>query len=150
MSLMPGIMRMVNILSRCHAMYRSDRLKGNGVNPGFYNYVLPVHFNPGMPQEKLARHVCMDKCNVTRHLAKLEEGGYVERRSSETDRRVTLVYPTDKLEELVPTIREINREWTDYVMEGLSEEEIAQFEATLLKIARRAKEYVNSKDEIET
>ena len=35
-------------------------------------------------------------------------------------------------------------------MEGLSEEEIAQFEATLLKIARRAKEYVNSKDEIET
>ena len=103
-----------------------------------------------MPQEKLARHVCMDKCNVTRHLAKLEEGGYVERRSSETDRRVTLVYPTDKLEELVPTIREINQEWTNYVMEGLSEEEIAQFEATLLKIARRAKEYVNSKDEIET
>jgi DNA-binding MarR family transcriptional regulator len=63
---------------------------------------------------------------------------------------VTLVYPTDKLEELVPTIREINQEWTNYVMEGLSEEEIAQFEATLLKIARRAKEYVNSKDEIET
>lgn len=146
---MPGLMRMVNIISRCHAMYRSDRLKGSGVNPGFYGYVLPVHFNPGMSQEQLARHVCLDKCNVTRHLSKLEEGGYVERRSSDTDKRVTLVYPTDKLEELVPTVREINRDWTEYVLEGLSPEELEQFEATLLKIARRAKEYVNSKDVIE-
>ena len=147
---MPSLMRMINVLSRCYTMYRGDRLRDHELNTGFYNYVLPIHFHPGMSQEQLARHVCMDKSNVTRHLAKLEEGGYVERRSSETDRRVTLVYPTDKLEELVPTIREINQEWTNYVMEGLSEEEIAQFEATLLKIARRAKEYVNSKDEIET
>jgi len=146
---MPGVMRMVNIISRCHAMYRSDRLKGSGVNPGFYGYVLPVLFNPGMSQEQLARHVCLDKCNVTRHLSMLEEGGYVERRSSDTDKRVTLVYPTDKLEELVPTVRESKRDWTECVLEGLSPEELEQFEATLLKIARRAKEYVNSKDVIE-
>ena len=146
---MPGMMRMVNILSRCHAMYRADRLREGKLGSGFYNYVLPIHFNPGMTQEQLARHVCLDKCNVTRHLAKLEEGGYVERKPSENDKRATLVYPTDKLEELVPTVREINREWTDYLLEGLSEEEVEQFGATLLKIARRAKEYVNSKDVIE-
>ncbi len=146
---MPGLMRMVNILSRCHALYRADRLREQELNSGFYNYVLPIHFNPGMSQEQLARHVCLDKCNVTRHLAKLEESGYVERKASETDKRVTLVYPTDKLEDLVPTIRGINKEWTDYLLDGLSEEEVAQFEATLLKIARRAKEYVNSKDVID-
>ena len=58
-------------------------------------------------------------------------------------------FDPEKLEELVPTVREINREWTDYLLDGLSEEEVAQFEATLLKIARRAKEYVNSKDVID-
>ena len=146
---MPGLMRMINILSRCHTMYRGDRLREQELNSGFYNYVLPIHFNPGMSQEQLARHVCLDKCNVTRHLSKLEEGGYVERKTGETDKRVMLVYPTEKLEELVPTVREINREWTDYLLDGLSEEEVAQFEATLLKIARRAKEYVNSKDVID-
>lgn len=146
---MPGLMRMINILSRCHTMYRGDRLREQELNSGFYNYVLPIHFNPGMSQEQLARHVCLDKCNVTRHLSKLEEGGYVERKSGEADKRVMLVYPTEKLEELVPTVREINREWTDYLLDGLSEEEVAQFEATLLKIARRAKEYVNSKDVID-
>ena len=73
---MPGLMRMINILSRCHTMYRGDRLREQELNSGFYNYVLPIHFNPGMSQEQLARHVCLDKCNVTRHLSKLEEGGY--------------------------------------------------------------------------
>ena len=146
---MPGMMRMINILSRCHAMYRGDRMKDSELNQGFCNYVLPIHFNPGMSQEQLARHVCLDKCNVTRHLNKLEEGGYVERRSSENDKRVSCVYPTEKLEDLVPTIREINREWTDYLLDGLPEEEVEQFMATLLKVARRAKEYVNSKDVIE-
>lgn len=144
-----GLMRKVNILSRCHALYRAERLRGEELNSGFYNYVLPIHFNPGMSQEQLARHVCLDKCNVTRHLAKLEEGGYVERRPSETDKRVMLVNPTDKLEQMVPKIREINQDWTDYLLEGLSAEEVEQFEATLLKITRRAKEYVNSKDVID-
>lgn len=146
---MRGMMRMINILSRCHALYRGERLKGEELSAGFCNYVMPIHFNPGMSQEQLARHVCLDKCNVTRHLTKLEEWGYVERRPGENDRRLTLVYPTEKLEQMVPKVGEANREWTEYLLEGLSEEEVAQFGATLLKIARRAKEYVNSKDVIE-
>lgn len=145
---MPSIMRMVNILSRCQALYKAERLRGEELSPVCYNYVLPVCHHPGMSQEQLARHVCVDKCSVTRHLSRLEEGGYVERRPSETDKRATLVYPTGKLEDMLPKVREVNREWSDYILEGLSEEEIRQFEETLLKIARRAKEYVNSKDEI--
>lgn len=146
---MAKIMRMVNILSRCQALYKADCLREEELSAWHYNYVMPVCHHPGMSQEQLARHVCVDKCNVTRHLAKLEEAGYVERRASESDKRVMLVYPTRKLEDMVPKVREINRAWTDYVLEGLSPEEIQQFEATLLKVARRAKEYVNSKDEIE-
>lgn len=147
---MPKIMRMVNILSRCQGLYKADCLKGEELCAWHYNYVMPICHHPGMSQEQLARHVCVDKCNVTRHLAKLEEKGYVERRPGESDKRVMLVYPTKKMEDMVPRVREINRAWNDYILEGLSPEEVEQFEATLLKIARRAKEYVNSKDEIET
>lgn len=146
---MPKLMRLINIISRSQALYRADRLKGENLLPWHYNYVMPVCFHPGLSQEQLARHVCMDKYNVTRHLAKLEEQGYVERRPSETDKRVTLVYPTPRMEELLPTVRQINRDWSDYILEDFSEEEIAQLEEALLKIARRAKEYVNSKDELE-
>ena len=146
---MSKLMRMVNILSRCQALYRADRLREGDLCSWHYNYVMPICHHPGMSQEQLARHVCVDKCNVTRHLAKLEEEGYVERRPSQTDKRVTLVYPTQRLEELIPKVRQINQEWADYILDGLSVDEVEQLEATLLKIARRAKEYVNSKDELE-
>lgn len=147
---MPKFTRMINILSRCQALYRADRLRGQEFSVWQYNYVLPVCFHPGMSQEQLARHVCLDKCNVTRHLAKLEEQGYVERRPGETDKRVTLVYPTPRLEEMLPTVRQINKEWSDYILEGLSREELDLLESTLLKITLRAKEYVKSKDELES
>lgn len=147
---MMKLMRMVNILSRCQALYRSDRLREGDLCSWHYNYVLPVCLNPGLSQEQLARRVCMEKSSVTRHLAKLEEKGYVERRPSQSDRRVTLVYPTQRMEELLPQVRQINREWSDYLLEGLSPEEVEQLEATLYKITLRAKEYVNSKDELET
>lgn len=147
---MPKLMRLINIISRSQALYRADRLKEEKLLPWHYNYVMPLCFHPGMSQEQLARHVCVDKCNVTRHLAKLEEQGYVERRPSETDKRVTLVYPTPLMEEMLPKVREINREWSDYILDGFTPEEIEQLEETMLKIARRAKEYVNSKDELDT
>ena len=147
---MPKFMRLVNILSRCQTMYRADRLREEELCSWHYNYVMPICFHPGLSQEQLARHVCVDKCNVTRHLSKLEEKGYVERRPSETDKRVTLVYPTPQMEEMLPKVRQINKEWSDYILDGFSEEEIEQLEEIMLKIARRAKEYVNSKDELDT
>ena len=146
---MAKFMRLVNILSRCHSLYRADRLREETLYPWHYNYVIPVCLHPGMSQEQLARHVCADKCNVTRHLSRLEEMGYIQRRPSEQDKRATLVYPTPMMEEMLPKVRQINREWSEYILDGLTDEEIGQLEDTLLKIARRAKEYVNSKDELD-
>lgn len=146
---MAKFMRLVNILSRCHSLYRADRLREEALYPWHYNYVIPVCLHPGMSQEQLARHVCADKCNVTRHLSRLEEMGYIQRHPSEQDKRATLVYPTPQMEEMLPKVRQINREWSDYILAGLTDEEIGQLEDTLLKIARRAKEYVNSKDELD-
>lgn len=148
-AVMSMLMRKVNILSRCQSQYKADRLRAGGLNPWHYNYVIPICRHPGQSQEQLARRVCIDKSNVTRHLARLEELGYVERRVSGADRRVTLVYPTEKLTDLLPEVRRVNQEWNDYILEGLEPGEAERFEATLLKITRRAQEYVNSKDEIE-
>ena len=146
---MSHLMRKVNILSRCQTIYRADRLKEAGLCSWHYHNSIPECCHPGQSQEELARRVCIDKCNVTRHLAKLEEMGYVERKASDTDKRRTLVYPTEKMRNLLPEIRKINQEWKDYLLDGMTPEEVEQLNNTLLKIARRAKEYVNSKDEIE-
>ncbi len=146
---MSQITRKLSILSRCQGMYRANCLRESGLLPPHYNYVIPICHNPGLSQEQLARRVYFDKYNVTRHLNKLEEGGYVERRPSDSDKRVMLVYPTQKMLDLLPRVRQCIDEWHALLFDGLSAEELEQFDATLLKITQRAQEYVNSKDVIE-
>lgn len=146
---MSQITHKINILSRCQNIYRSFCLRDSGLGAPYYNYVLPICHTPGLSQEQLARRVCFDRYNVTRHLAKLEEWGYVERRADEEDKRQTLVYPTQKMLDLVPQVRQCIHDWDTYLFDGLSTEELEQFNSTLLKIAQRAREYVNSKDVIE-
>ena len=85
---MPTIMRQINVISRCEGLYRTDKLRGAELGACHHSYVLAVCRTPGISQEELARSICINKSNVTRHLAYLEEHGYVERRQSESDRRV--------------------------------------------------------------
>ena len=68
---------------------------------------------------------------------------------SETDKRVTLVYPTQQMLELLPQVQQCIEEWDKLIFDGLTVEELEQFDATLTKITQRAQEYVNSKDVIE-
>lgn len=138
--------RRINILSRCQSMFRTFRLRDSGLGAPYHNYVLPICNTPGLSQEQLARRVYMDKYNVTRHLARLEKDGYVERRVDEEDKRQMLVYPTQKMLDLVPTLRQSIREWDELLFGDISPEELEQFNDTLLKITQRAQEYVNSKD----
>ena len=146
---MSQITRKLSILGRCQGMFRSNRLRDSGLLWPHYNYVLPICRNPGLSQQQLARRVYFDKYTVTRHLNKLEECGFVERRPSESDKRVMLVYPSQKMLDLLPQVRQCIDEWDALIFEGLSPEELEQFDATLTKITQRAQEYVNSKDVIE-
>lgn len=144
---MPSLMRYINIISRCSAMFRTDKLRDFGLGENQSSYIFCVCRNPGISQDGLSRRLFINKSNVTRNLAALEAQGYVERRQSETDRRVTLVYPTEKAVAALPHIHAVTREWSDYLTEGFSGEEMEQFRAMLAKISERAAEYANISDE---
>ena len=143
---MPSISRYINVISRCGNMYRNERLKGTDLGTSHHTYLFTVCRNPGISQEKLARMIYINKSNVTRNLAVLEKNGYIERRPSEQDKRVMLVYPTQKAQDTLPRLREIMRDWNDIVAADLTEEELEQLRAILSRIAERATGYA---DEIE-
>ena len=104
---MPSFMRQINVIGRCSAMVRNQKLADTGLTGWHYSYILTLCRNPGQSQEHLARHIYINKSNVTRHLTQLEKNGYVERRQSEEDKRVMLVYPTEKAYEVLPRVREV-------------------------------------------
>ena len=144
---MPTIMRQINIISRCAGLYRTDKLRGAELGACHHSYVLAICRTPGISQEELSRHICINKSGVTRHLSYLEEHGYVVRRQSETDRRVTLVYPTEKMQEMLPRVKEIVNEWNTYLTADLNEEELSMFRSVLDHIAQRAKKYADDREE---
>ncbi len=143
---MPSIMRSINIISRCGTMYRADKLDDTELTACHHAYVLAIANHPGISQEALARHICLNKSNVTRTLTYLEDHGFVERHQSETDKRVTLVYPTEKMLAAYQKVKRLANEWNDYLSADLTEEERALFQRTLEKISLRAQTYIDNKE----
>lgn len=142
-------MRKINVISRCEGIYRQDKLKESGLGPCHHSYILAISYHPGMTQEQLAKHICINKSGVTRHLAYLEENGYVERRSAENDKRSIRVYPTQKMLDILPEVRGIVTQWNSYLTEGIGTDELECFKRVLDRIAERAQKYVYEKEDAE-
>ena len=134
-------MRYINMVSRCCSMYRSRRLEGTELGACHIPYILTLCRNPGVTQELLCKMLYINKSNVTRALAYLEQHGYVFRKQSETDKRVWLVYPTEKANDTLPAIRSILKDWNEYITEDISEAEMNAFMSVLEKIAKKAADY---------
>ena len=146
---MANVLRKMNIVSRCAGMYRSEQLSNSEVVPFPHGLVIAICRHPGRTQDQLSRHLCMNKSMITRRLAQLEEHGYVTRVPGESDKRVMQVYPTERLQELFPRVREIAKTWNDAVTEGISEEEMQIFQSVLDRIAARSRELAGIPDDTE-
>lgn len=134
---MSTIMRKMNIISRCEGIYRTSHLSEEF--PAIYHsYILGICRNPGMSQEMLARYLCINKSNVTRHLAFLEKEGYIERKVSREDKRQMLVFPTQKMLDIRSGVLAVTREWNERIAEGISEEELEVFHRVLQKMTDRS------------
>ncbi|MBQ8351093.1 MAG: MarR family transcriptional regulator [Clostridia bacterium] len=143
---MIAIMRYINLLSRAQSIYRADKLQEPQLSPVHHSYVLAICNHPGLSQEELSRHLCINKSNVARQLAGLEANGYIARTPDERDKRQFRIYPTERMLALLPAVRAITEDWNDYLTDGIPEEELAVFHATLEKIAARARQYVGERE----
>lgn len=77
----------------------------------------------GVAQARLAELLEIEPISVSRLLDRMEEGGWVERRQDASDRRVRMIFPTDKSREAFAAIRSVAGEVYDVALAGLSAEE---------------------------
>ena len=125
-------------LIRCMNQYRTELLAPLDLKSCHASYLLEICACPGISQEQLARRIYINKSNVARQVAILEESGYVMRRPGEEDRRVMRVYPTEKAQAALPRIQEIMGNWEEAVAAGLTGEEREKLSALLEDMTRRA------------
>ena len=140
---MPSIMRSMNVISRCQTVYREELLDNN-IPPSHQHIILSICKKPGYPQEELATDLLLNKSTIARALAKFEEKGYVERKLNEQDKRETLVYPTKKLIDELPKLKEMMKEWNNILSEDISEEDIETFKRIASKMEQNARKAVEN------
>lgn len=138
---MTGFMKFINATARCSTLYRDERLEGSGLNGYQTPYVLTLCRNPGLTQEQLAARIHVNKSNVARQLALLEENGFIERRPCENDRRALKVYPTEKMHAALPQLEGILADWRRFVLSELTEEEQNTLGALLGRVAHKAETF---------
>ena len=139
---MPHIIKTMNEITRCGMQYRNDNLEPFGLKSCHASYLLEICRNPGISQDMLARRICINKSNIARQIVVLEEGGFVERRSSQEDKRVMELYPTEKTLELLPELRKVLGSWSRYLTQDLSEEEIELLAKMLDSMRERAAQWM--------
>ena len=120
MSRLPVTLKFIERYAR---FFKNERLRPLGLSNRQAEIILAVTRHPDCSQDELADRLLINKSGIARQLAAMEEDGLVKRTVSPTDRRVTLVALTEKSEALVPGIRQVNRQWADFLLEGLSEQE---------------------------
>ena len=139
---MPYIVKTMNEIVRCGMQYRNEQLAPFGLKSSHASYLLEICRSPGISQDTLAKRICFNKSNIARQIAVLEEGGFVRRKPGAEDKRVMELYPTEKTLELMPQIRQVLRSWRSYLMEGLSDEEIAVLDKALTSMRSRAGDWM--------
>lgn len=141
---MESFMKYIGRIARCGTMYRAAKLEPYGLNGHQHLYIIKICDNPGISQENLAKLIWINKSNVTRQLALLEQGGFIERRTDPSDKRSQLVYPTKRAHAVYPTVRQVLQEWNGRIMEGFDEQEREHFLAMLQKMLDKAEQEVSS------
>ena len=142
---MSQIIRDITEIARCGVQYRSDKLAPLGLKSCHASYLTEIYENPGISQDKLARRICINKSNVARQVAVLEEEGFITRTPSEADKRVMELYPTQKTMELMPQINSTLMCWEDCITQDLTDGERALISELLVKMKNRAGLYMEDR-----
>ncbi len=144
---MSKFMKMLNNISRSQGIYRHSKISASDLQTGHYAFALAICREPGRSQEEIARELCINKSTVARNLNYLEEKGYISRDPLPNDRRQFAVYPTEKMLAVLPEIKKASGEWMALLSEGISEQELAIFNAVLERMQERAREIIEKQEE---
>lgn len=131
-----------SILYRSMQKYYDKRLSEYEIGAGQLLFLIMIYENEGISMQRLAQMGSFDKGTITKGIAKLEELGYVQSKASTEDKRVRLLYTSDKTRDIISDVYLLRREWWENITKDLSIEEIEVFERLQGKLADHARAFV--------
>jgi DNA-binding MarR family transcriptional regulator len=93
-----------------------------------------VNHGNGLSQEEITHALEIDKATTARALKKLEDNGYIERKSDEKDKRIKRVFLTEKGADIKDELKKTAEKWEEKVTHGIPKEKIETFLEVLDKM----------------
>ena len=124
------------------------RLKDSGVeiNPAQGRIMFALWQKDGVSIQELVKKTQLGKSTLTSMLDRLESMGYARRQRSDTDRRVVLIFRTEKDKTMEKQYVQLSEQMTEIWFRGFTEPRIQRFEADLQKLLDNLTEYEASMD----
>lgn len=98
----------------------------------YFMYI--VNHGNGLSQDEITHALEIDKATTARALKKLEDNGYIERKSDEKDKRIKRVFLTKKGESIQDELKKTAEMWEKNVTKGIPEEKMDVFLEVLDKM----------------
>ena len=132
------ILKWLSIANRYTRIALDRQLQPYRLNASMYYYILRLHEQPRMTQDKLISLTYLNPSNVTRAVNQLVKLGYVRKRQSKEDRRVYQLSLTKRGERLYPDIVKIRQTVADGLLGDLPAADHDVLVARIQHLALRA------------
>jgi DNA-binding MarR family transcriptional regulator len=94
-----------------------------GLSSAQWRLLVRLVKDEGAPQARLAEFLEIEPISVSRLLDRMEAGGWITRRQDANDRRIRMIFPTDKSRAAFAAVKGIAGEVYEEALTGLSGEE---------------------------
>ncbi len=120
-------------------IFVEKKLKKYGLGWGEFHVLRKLCNRKEMKQNEITDCLKITKATTSKVLHRLEEDGYITRRSDKNDRRTYVIRATRKAMKLKNVLQGISREWNDTLFSGgFEENEKANIIHALMKMAENA------------
>lgn len=127
-------MREIGMIARALDSIANIEFKEYDLTRGQYLYLVRICENPGIIQEKLAEMIKVDRTTASRAIKKLEANGFIEKRADSTNKKIKMIFPTEKGKAIAPNISKENDHSERVALQGLSEAETALLSGLLQRV----------------
>lgn len=114
--------------------YRNKKMEDLDLTSVQSDVLIDILRNPGITASEIKEHIQLSQSTVAGIIARLESKGLISKVVDENDARKVILYPAKQGSALEETLKEIAVETQQFLVEGLSEAEQAEF-ARILEIA---------------
>jgi DNA-binding MarR family transcriptional regulator len=99
------------------------RASGLGLSAAQWRLMVRVTKEEGVAQARLAELLEIEPISVSRLIDRMEEAGWIERRTDVSDRRVRTIFPTPKARQAYAEVKGLAGEVYEEALGGMSDDE---------------------------